>query len=92
MVGAVAEIERSLIRERVLAGIDRARRQGKKLGAAAGSRSTKRRSARKWSPAEVFERLLNVGEYRAEWCAGRLRLAGVARNDLLSRNSGYLDC
>ena len=32
MVGAVAEMERSLIRERVLAGVDRARRQGKKLG------------------------------------------------------------
>ena len=32
MVGAGAEMERSLIRERVLAGVDRARRQGKKLG------------------------------------------------------------
>src|SRR5439155_17431404 len=32
MVAAVAEMERSLIRERVQAGVDRARRQGKKLG------------------------------------------------------------
>jgi len=32
MIGAVAEMERSLIRERVLAGVARARREGKKLG------------------------------------------------------------
>ncbi len=32
ILGAVAELERSLIRERVQAGVDRARRQGKKLG------------------------------------------------------------
>ena len=32
MIGAVAELERSLIRERVLVGLDRARKQGKKLG------------------------------------------------------------
>ncbi len=32
MVAAVAEMERSLIQERVRAGVDRARRQGKKLG------------------------------------------------------------
>lgn len=30
--GAIAEFERNLIRERVLAGVDRARKQGKKLG------------------------------------------------------------
>jgi DNA invertase Pin-like site-specific DNA recombinase len=32
IMGAVAEMERALIRERVLAGVDRARRQGKRLG------------------------------------------------------------
>jgi DNA invertase Pin-like site-specific DNA recombinase len=32
IIGAVAELERSLIRERVQAGVDRARRQGKRLG------------------------------------------------------------
>lgn len=32
IMGAVAEMERALIRERVLAGVDRARRQGKTLG------------------------------------------------------------
>jgi DNA invertase Pin-like site-specific DNA recombinase len=32
ILGAVAELERSLIRERVQAGVDRAKRQGKKLG------------------------------------------------------------
>jgi len=32
VIGAVAELERSLIRERVMMGLDRARRQGKKLG------------------------------------------------------------
>jgi DNA invertase Pin-like site-specific DNA recombinase len=32
VIGAVAELERSLIRERVMMGLDRATRQGKKLG------------------------------------------------------------
>ena len=32
MIGAMAELEAALIRERVQAGVDRARRQGKKLG------------------------------------------------------------
>jgi len=32
IMGAFAEFERSIIRERTLAGLDRARRQGKKLG------------------------------------------------------------
>src|SRR5215510_12586385 len=32
VIGAVAELERSLIRERVVMGLDRAKRQGKKLG------------------------------------------------------------
>lgn len=32
VLGAVAELERNLIRERVIAGIDRAKRQGKHLG------------------------------------------------------------
>jgi DNA invertase Pin-like site-specific DNA recombinase len=32
VIGAVAELERSLIRERVMMGLERARRQGKKFG------------------------------------------------------------
>jgi DNA invertase Pin-like site-specific DNA recombinase len=32
IIGAVAELERSLIRERVQAGVDRAKKEGKKLG------------------------------------------------------------
>jgi DNA invertase Pin-like site-specific DNA recombinase len=32
VIGAVAELERSLIRERVMMGLERAKRQGKKLG------------------------------------------------------------
>ena len=32
VLGAVAELERNLIRERVVMGLDRARKQGKKLG------------------------------------------------------------
>ena len=32
VIGAVAELERSLIRERVMMGLDRATRQGKRLG------------------------------------------------------------
>jgi DNA invertase Pin-like site-specific DNA recombinase len=38
VLGAVAELERSLIRERVLMGLDRARKQGKKLGRPRGTR------------------------------------------------------
>jgi len=32
IIGAVAELERSLIRERVVMGLDRAKKQGKQLG------------------------------------------------------------
>jgi DNA invertase Pin-like site-specific DNA recombinase len=32
VLGAVAELERSIIRERVQAGVNRARRQGKRFG------------------------------------------------------------
>src|SRR5207248_3903748 len=32
VIAAVAELERSIIRERVLAGVDRARKQGKRFG------------------------------------------------------------
>src|SRR5690348_9060755 len=32
VIGAVAELERSLIRERLMMGLERARRHGKKLG------------------------------------------------------------
>src|SRR5215813_4815672 len=32
VIGAVAELERSLIRERVMMGLDRSKRQGKRLG------------------------------------------------------------
>ena len=32
IIGAMAELERNIIRERVMAGLDRARRQGKILG------------------------------------------------------------
>jgi DNA invertase Pin-like site-specific DNA recombinase len=32
VIGAVAELERSLIRERVMMGLERAKRQGKRLG------------------------------------------------------------
>ena len=39
VIGAVAELERELIKERVLMGLDRARKQGKKLGRPAGTRA-----------------------------------------------------
>ena len=32
VIGAVAELERSLIKERVIMGLERARKQGKQLG------------------------------------------------------------
>ena len=37
VVAAVAELERSLIRERVMMGLERARKQGKRLGRPNGS-------------------------------------------------------
>ena len=41
MIGAFAEFERSLIRERTLAGLARARAQGKILGRPKGSKNKK---------------------------------------------------
>lgn len=41
--GAIAEFERELIRERVRAGLRRARREGKKLGRPKGSKDKERR-------------------------------------------------
>ena len=41
--GAIAEFERGIIRERINSGLDRARRQGKKLGRPKGSKDKKRR-------------------------------------------------
>lgn len=43
VVGAVAELERALIRERVNAGVERARRQGKRLGRPPGTLYDKER-------------------------------------------------
>lgn|SRR3989338_5422608 len=40
---AFAELERNMIRERTMAGLERARRQGKKLGRPKGRKDTKRR-------------------------------------------------
>ncbi len=40
---AFAELERNIIRERTLAGLERAKKQGKKLGRPAGSRDKKKR-------------------------------------------------
>ena len=43
MLGAFAEFEREMIRERTMAGLDRARAQGKKLGRPKGSSDKKKR-------------------------------------------------
>lgn len=43
VLAAVAEMEREMIRERTLAGLDRARREGKKLGRPKGSKDSKPR-------------------------------------------------
>jgi len=43
IAGAFAQFERRLIQERINAGLDRARVEGKKLGRPKGSRDTKRR-------------------------------------------------
>jgi DNA invertase Pin-like site-specific DNA recombinase len=43
IAGAFAQFERSLIQERINAGLDRARNEGKKLGRPKGSRDKKRR-------------------------------------------------
>lgn len=41
--GAIAEFEREIIRERIILGLQRARKQGKKLGRPKGKKDTKRR-------------------------------------------------
>jgi DNA invertase Pin-like site-specific DNA recombinase len=49
MSAVFAELERSLIRERMLAGLERARRQGKRLGRPKGpARRSRRPSAPAW--------------------------------------------
>lgn len=47
MLSAFAQFERDLIRERTLAGLERARVQGKKLGRPKGSKDTKYRKKRR---------------------------------------------
>ncbi len=42
VVGAIAEFERSLIRERVVLGLERARKQGKRLGRPTGTKANVR--------------------------------------------------
>jgi DNA invertase Pin-like site-specific DNA recombinase len=41
--GAIAEFERGIIRDRIMIGLDRAKREGKKLGRPKGKKDTKRR-------------------------------------------------
>ncbi len=53
IMGSFAEFERTIIRERTMAGLDRARAQGKKLGRPRKSDRTYKRPSR----AEVSERL-----------------------------------
>ena len=43
IIAAVAELERSLIRERVMMGLDRAKAQGKRLGRPPGTKANKRK-------------------------------------------------
>lgn len=47
ILSAFAQLERDLIRERTLAGLERAKAQGKKLGRPKGSKDTKYRKKRK---------------------------------------------
>lgn len=53
IVGAFAELEREIIRERIFLGLERARRQGKKLGRRKGSKDKKPRNKlgywKRWS-------------------------------------------
>jgi DNA invertase Pin-like site-specific DNA recombinase len=46
ILAAVAEFERALIVDRTLEGLERARKEGKKLGRPPGSKDTKPRSKR----------------------------------------------
>jgi len=47
IIAAMAEFERDLIRERTMAGLDRARKRGKVLGRPKGSRDRRPRKLRK---------------------------------------------
>ena len=53
IIGAVAELEREMIRERIYAGLDRAKKQGKNLGRKKGSKDKKPRNKlgywKRWS-------------------------------------------
>lgn len=55
IIGAVAELEREMIRERIYAGLARAEKQGKKLGRVKGSKDKKPRNRlgywKRWAKA-----------------------------------------
>jgi DNA invertase Pin-like site-specific DNA recombinase len=50
ILGAIAEFERGRIRERVMAGLQRARTQGKRLGRPQGCRPFRSSPERQWPP------------------------------------------
>ncbi|WER08366.1 recombinase family protein [Rhodobacter capsulatus] len=58
MLGVFAEFEREMIRERVLAGIDRARARGKRLGRPRSPMHRRRRCATLWRKGWAFGRPL----------------------------------
>ena len=74
IIGAMAELERNIIRERVLAGMEHARRDGTKSGQPVG-RPNPSLTAMKWSDFAV------PSVYRGEQVASgwRDRTAGVHR-------------
>jgi DNA invertase Pin-like site-specific DNA recombinase len=56
ILSAFAQLERDLIRERTLAGLDRARAWGKKLGRPKGSKDTKKRK-KKTPPLKPIQKI-----------------------------------
>ncbi len=60
IIGAVAELERNMIRERILAGLNRRRKQGKPLGRQKGSKDKSERSKKGY-----YERWAN--HKKAKW-------------------------
>jgi DNA invertase Pin-like site-specific DNA recombinase len=73
IIGAMAELERNIIRERVLAGMEHARRNGTKSGKSVGR------------PKAVFDRngVVKLRQERLSWrqIASKLRVGGGLRGE-----------
>lgn len=81
ILGAVAELERSLLQERVAAGLDRARRQGKRFGRTPATFDEEKLAqlVKIGASVSAMARELGVARSTARWARDRWRKAYAER-------------